>query len=68
MKRFNSLQDVRKYLGNVINRLDTDKTIMTESKAKAIGYLANILKDVLASSNFDERLSKMEEELEKLRK
>ncbi len=58
MKRFNSLCDVRRYIADVIRRLEKDE--MTESKARTAGYLANCLKGVMESSDLETRLEKLE--------
>ena len=66
MKRFSTLCDVRRYLADVIRRLEKDE--ITESKARTAGYLANCLKSVMESSDIEERIKKLEAVYEKLSK
>ncbi len=66
MKRFNNLCDVRRYIADVIRRLEKDE--ITESKARTAGYLANCLKGVIESSDIEDRIQKLEATYEKLSK
>jgi hypothetical protein len=58
MKRFNTLPDVRRYLSDLLRRLE--KNEISESKARTAGYLSNILRGVLESSDLEERLQRLE--------
>jgi len=63
MKRLNTLNDVRRFLSAVTNDLNDDK--ITESKAKALGYLCSILQQIIQNSDLENRVAKLEEEFGK---
>ncbi len=58
MRRFRSLSDIRRELADIINQLKADK--LSESKAKALGYLLNIMRGVMESSEIEDKLSNLE--------
>lgn len=62
-KRFKSLLDVRRFLGRVLNDLDADK--IQESKARTLGYLCSIMRDVIRDSDLETRVKKLESEVAK---
>jgi hypothetical protein len=66
MKRFNNLCDVRRYLASIIRRLEAGE--LTESRAKTLAYVSNILRGVMESSDIEERIQKLEATYEKLSK
>jgi len=63
-RRLNSHGDVRRYLANVINRLE--KGELDAKVAGKLGYLAGILLKALEGAELADRLAKIEERIEKL--
>jgi hypothetical protein len=61
--RLKSLLDIRRFMARVLNDLDSDKT--TESKARTLGYLCSVLRDVIKDSDLETRVKKLESEMEK---
>ncbi len=61
-KRFGSLHDIRRYLGDVLNRLDSGKLDDTGAKSRA--YIANILAGIIKDSDIEQRLKELETRLE----
>lgn len=59
-RRLKTLNDIRRYLADVINRLEDEK--IEPALAGRIGYLCNILKGVIEGSELEKRV----EELEKI--
>lgn len=59
-KRFNSICDIKRFLSRVMNELDAD--IIPENKAKALGYLCNIMKDCIKEGDLEARILKLEQE------
>lgn len=60
-RRFKTLTDVRRYMQNVINRLEVGD--LDESAAKARAYLSHILTAIIRDSSLEERISMLEERL-----
>ncbi len=60
--RLKNLLDVRRFLARVLNDLDANR--IQESKAKALGYLCSIMKDIIRDSDLEQRIVKLEKELE----
>lgn len=60
-RRLQTLCDVRRYLANLINRLEADE--IDQGKAKTLAYMGNILKSVIESGDHEERLQALEEAL-----
>ncbi len=60
--RFNKISDIRRFLARVANDLDSDQ--ITEGKARSLGYLANILRDLIRDGDLETRIQKLEETLE----
>ena len=60
--RLKNLLDVRRFLARVLNDLDANR--IQESKAKALGYLCSIMKDVIRDSDLEQRIAKLEKEIE----
>ena len=56
--RLKTIVDVSIYLGRIINQLDRDE--ITESKAGKLGYLCNILKNVLETGALEKRVEAIE--------
>ncbi len=61
--RLKTLLDVRRFLARVLNDLEANR--IQESKAKALGYLCSIMKDIIRDSEFEQRLTKIEKEIVK---
>ena len=61
--RLKNLLDVRRFLARVLNDLDANR--IQESKAKALGYLCSIMKDIIRDSDLEQRIAKLEKEIEK---
>lgn len=61
--RFKSLADIRRFMARVLNDLDADKIV--ESKARTLGYLSSVLRDVIKDSDLESRVLKLEKEMEK---
>lgn len=59
--RLKSLGDIRRFMARVLNDLDSDKT--TESKARTLGYLCSVLRDVVKDSDLEARVLKLEKEM-----
>lgn len=57
-KRFGTLTDIRRYLGQVLNQLDSGE--LTEVQAKARAYICGILSGVIKDSDIEARLSALE--------
>ena len=58
-KRLKSIEDVRRYLSNLINRVESGD--VEASKAGRLGYLASILKSCIESGDIEKRLEELEE-------
>lgn len=61
--RLKTLLDIRRFLARVLNDLDANR--IQESKAKALGYLCSIMKDIIRDSDLEQRITKLEKETEK---
>jgi len=61
--RMKSLTDVRRFMARVINDLDDSRII--ESKARTLGYLCSVLRDIIRYSDLEERILKLEREVER---
>jgi hypothetical protein len=59
--RIKSLVDVRRFMARTLNDLDGDK--ITESKARTLGYLCSVLRDVIKDSDLESRILKLEKEM-----
>lgn len=57
-KRFGTLSDLRRYLGQVLNQLDSGE--LTEVQAKARGYLIGVLAGIIKDSDLESRLAALE--------
>jgi len=63
-RRLKTLPDLRRYIADVINRVEAGT--MPESKAKTLGYLCNCLRGVIEGSEIDARLTEIETKLRQL--
>lgn len=61
--RLKSLLDIRRFMARVLNDLDSDKT--SETKARTLGYLCSVLRDVIKDSDLESRVLKLEKEMGK---
>ena len=57
--RVKSLLDIRRFMARTLNDLDTDK--ITESKARTLGYLCSVMRDVIKDSDLESRIIKLEQ-------
>jgi len=57
--RLKSLLDIRRFIARVLNDLDADK--IGESKARTLGYLCSVLRDVIKDSDLESRILKLEQ-------
>jgi len=62
-RRLQTSQDLRRYLANLINRVETGK--IEPGIAKGLGYLSSILLRVIEGSDFEKRLEAVEKRLER---
>jgi len=53
-----SLSDLRRFVGKIANELYRDE--IDVNKAKALGYLTNVLKDIITDEDLEQRLEAME--------
>ncbi len=56
--RLQTLQDVRRLLAKTVNALNRNE--ITEERARALGYLAGILRDVIKTGDLEARLEALE--------
>jgi uncharacterized protein YutE (UPF0331/DUF86 family) len=61
--KLRKMADIRRLLARIINQLDADK--ITESKARGMGYLCNILRDVIECSELESRIALLEKQMDK---
>ena len=61
-RRLKTATDLRRYLGNLINRVEQGET--APEIASKLGYLSNILLRVIEGSDFEARIEALEEETE----
>ncbi len=61
MKRLNNLNDVRRYLSGLVNRLDSGE--VDAATAGKLGYLVSILHKILADSEIEDRITTLEKRL-----
>lgn len=61
--RMKSLTDIRRFLARVLN--DLDRNLIQESKARTLGYLCAVMRDVIKDSDLEIRVAKLEREMEK---
>jgi hypothetical protein len=60
-RRLNNSCDVRRYLANLINRVEGGKAEV--SKAKTLGYLCSLLLRALETSDLEKRIEELEKKL-----
>lgn len=59
--RLKSLGDIRRFMARIANDLDADR--IQESKARTLGYLCSVLRDVVKDSDLEARVLKLEKEM-----
>jgi hypothetical protein len=57
-KRLKTIEDVRRYLANLINRVESG--LIDPAVAGRLGYLASILKSCIESGDLEKRLQELE--------
>ena len=57
-RRFRTLQDCRRYLGNLLNRIEAGELAAT---ASVRGYLTNILAGLIKDSDLERRIEALEQ-------
>ena len=57
-RRLKSMEDVRRFLADTINRLNRDE--LDTNKASKLGYLCQVLARVVEGSSLDRRVSEIE--------
>lgn len=62
MKRFNTVQDIRRYLASVINKVDQGE--LDQGTAGKLGYLCSILHKVIIDSDIESRLTALEKKIQ----
>jgi hypothetical protein len=64
-KRFKSIDDIRRFIAGITNDLNDNKfpDEMKIKKVRALGYLANVMLDVLKSSSIEDRVNDLEKRL-----
>lgn len=62
-KRLQTLGDVRRYLAGLLNRYEAGE--IDEVHLKAAAYVSNILTSTIKDSELEERIQKLEEQLNK---
>ncbi|KZK75099.1 MAG: hypothetical protein A3K90_02925 [Pelodictyon luteolum] len=60
-KRLQKLSDIRRYLANLLNRFEAGE--INETHLKAAAYVANILTGTIRDSELEERIIRMEQQL-----
>lgn len=65
-KRLQTLQDVRRYLASLINRLESGE--VEEGTASKLAYISNILISCIKDSDIETRLKAIEEQLKNERR
>lgn len=58
-KRFGTITDIRRYLGQVLNQLDSGE--LTEMQAKTRAYICGILATIIRDSDLEVRLTALEQ-------
>lgn len=61
-KRLQTLSDVRRYLASLLNRFEAGE--IDETHLKAAAYVSNILTSTIKDSELEERLTRLEAQLE----
>ena len=62
MRRFNNIQDLRRYLASLINRLD--QGVIDQATASKLAYICSILYRVLLDSDIETRIAALESRIQ----
>lgn len=62
MRRFNNVQDLRRYLANLVNRLDQGQ--IDQATASKLAYICSILHRVLLDSDIEARIVALESKIQ----
>ncbi len=57
-RRFKSITDCRRYLGNILNRVEGGE--LSEGKAKTLAYIVSILVSSIEKGDLEKRLERLE--------
>lgn len=60
---FNTVTKVNRFMSNVIN--DLKNNLITENRARALGYLASVLIMGIEKAELEKRIEKLEKEVQK---
>ena len=60
-RQFKKLSDVRRYLGQVLNRFEAGE--LDAAHAKTVTYVCNTLSGVMKEADVEERLDKIEQQM-----
>ncbi len=60
-KRLQTLGDIRRYLAGLLNRFEAGE--INEVHLKAAAYVSNILTSTIKDSDFEQRIEKLEDQL-----
>ena len=64
-KRLKTAQDCRRYLADLVHRLDSDEVDAT--KAGRLGYLVNLILSAVRTDELEDRLSALEQAVQEKR-
>ncbi len=59
--RLKKIEDVRRFTARITNQLFRDE--ITTEKARGLGYLSNILTGIIKDSDIEDRITKLEKEM-----
>ena len=62
-RRFKTLEDIRRYLANVLDRLEAKELDGVEAKVRA--YIAQVLAGIVKDSDLESRVLELEERFSK---
>ncbi len=62
MRRLNTIQDLRRYLASLVNRLD--QGAIDQTTASKLAYICSILHRVLLDSDIETRLAVLESKIQ----
>lgn len=65
-KRLNTARAIRQELANVYHDLSEDK--ISESKARTLAYISSIMQRLIETSDLEDRLTELENQLDKQRR
>jgi len=65
-RRFNTLDDARRYLGSVINRMELDEIDI--AKGGKLAYIVSILVKIIEGGELEKRIKALEDEIKQRRR